>query len=420
MESPPAEDFGGAQPVMRTGSSTGSHGYLRLSPLEVATCDVLGHAAVPPRPVAIDSTPLAALERCLLPALLRPPCVIAFSGGRDSSCVLAAAVQLARREGLPTPIALTRRWPQHPGTDESYWQELVISALRVADWEQVEYEETDVIGPSSTGSLLRRGLLWPPLVHAWPALVARAKGGSFVNGEGGDEVFGPRRCTPVLFALSRWRHLSLRDASAAAAALAPRALRRRNALRSFSEVAPWLRAGTRTEYQRQLADEQVAEPLPWARSLRWHLGWRSIEIGATNLALLAAEEGARFFQPLLDPAFVVALGRSAGPLGHRGRTNAMRSVFQGLLPDELLARTTKPDFTSAVFGTWTTDFVRSWDGTGVDTALIDIEALRDAWQKPSPPAGTSLLVQQAWLSKVQAAPTAPGRRSRASDMGTER
>jgi hypothetical protein len=86
----------------------------------------------------------------------------------------------------------------------------------------------------------------------------------------------------------------------------------------------------------------------------------------------------------------------------------MRSIFQGLLPDELLARTTKPDFMSAVFGTWTTDFVRSWDGAGVDTALIDIEALRAAWQKPAPPAGTSLLVQQAWLSKVPGSPRRPG------------
>ncbi len=395
-------------------------GYLSLRPLEIATCDVLGHKAPPPLPDAVPRSPRAALENALLPALLKPPCVVAFSGGRDSSSVLALATDLARREGLPPPIALTRRWPRHPGTDESYWQELVMGALDIADWERIDYEETDVIGPSSTASLLRHGLLWPPLAHSWPAMFARARGGSFVNGEGGDEVFGARRCTPVLYALARWRHLRLNEAGAAAIALAPRAVRRREALRSFRGAGPWLRAEARAEYQRQLSEEKAAEPLPWARSLWWHLGWRSLEIGSTNLALLAAEEGAQLFQPLLDPVFVASLGRSAGPLGHRGRTNAMRSVFRGLLPDELLARTTKPDFTSAVFGTWTSDFVRRWDGTGVDTSLVDLEALRQAWQRPSPPAGTSLLVQQAWLSTVQRSPAPPGGAILRTKMDAER
>ena len=382
-------------------------GFLPLRPLEVATCDVLGHESPRPQPDSVPRSPRAALEAALLPALLKPPCVVAFSGGRDSSGVLAVATDLARREGLQPPVALTRRWPRHPGTDESYWQELVITVLGVADWERVDYDETDVIGPSSSPSLLRHGLLWPPLAHSWPALFARAKGGSFVNGEGGDEVFGPRRCTPVLYALARGRHLRLDEAGAAAVALAPRALRRREALRSFGQVAPWLRAEPRAEYQRQLSEEKVAEPLPWAQSLWWHLSWRSLQVGTTNLALLAAEEGAQLFQPLLDPVFVAALGRSAGPLGHRGRTNAMRSVFRGLLPEELLVRTTKPDFTSAIFGGWTTDFVRAWDGTGLDTSLVNPEALRQAWQRPTPPAGTSLLVQQAWLSKVQLSPAPP-------------
>ena len=408
-----------AEPVGGPGSPPESAGYLPLRPLEVATCDVLGHVAPPPQPEALDLTPLAALERCLLPALMRPPCVVAFSGGRDSSGVLAAAVHLARREGLPPPIALTRRWPRHPGTDESYWQELVISALGVADWERVDYEETDVIGPSSRASLARRGLLWPPLVHSWPALFARARGGSFVNGEGGDEVFGPRRCTPVLYALAHWRHLRLPAASAAAMALAPRPLRRQGAFRSFKDAAPWLRAEARAEYQRQLAEEKAGEPLHWARSLWWHLGWRSLQLGSTNLALIATEEGARLFQPLLDPVFVAALGRSAGPLGHRGRTNAMRTVFHGLLPDELLARTTKPDFTSAIFGTWTRDFVHDWDGSGVETSLVDLEALRKAWQKPSPPAGTSLLIQQAWLGRVPTVPAPTGGTTLRANVSTE-
>lgn len=383
-------------------------GFLPLAPLEVATCNVLGHLPAQPFQGSPPSSPRAALEKALLPALLKPPCIVAFSGGRDSSCVLALAVQLARREGLEPPVALTRRWPKLPSTQESYWQELVVAALGLKDWERVDYEETDVVGPSSRESLLRHGLIWPPLAHSWPALFARARGGSFVNGEGGDEIFGPRRCTAVIYALSRGRHIHARDATTAALALAPRAFRRRQALRSFRAVAPWLRAEAREEYQRQLAEEVAAEPLVWAQSLWWHLSWRSVQVASANLGLLAREQGTELYQPLLDPGFVASFGHTAGPLGHRGRTNAMRSVFAGLVPDEVLARTTKPDFTSAVFGDWTKDFVTHWDGSGVDTAVVDPEALGRAWQTASPPAGTSLLVQQAWLSKVGAHGTGRG------------
>ena len=41
-----------------------------------------------------------ALEAAVLPALQRPPCLVSFSGGRDSSAVLAVAADVARRHGL--------------------------------------------------------------------------------------------------------------------------------------------------------------------------------------------------------------------------------------------------------------------------------------------------------------------------------
>jgi len=58
--------------------------------------------------------------RCA-PALLRPPCVVAFSGGRDSSRLLAAAADLAAREDLAPPTAYTFRYPLDPAADESHW-----------------------------------------------------------------------------------------------------------------------------------------------------------------------------------------------------------------------------------------------------------------------------------------------------------
>ena len=95
----------------RSGSLTP---HLKLTPREVAygfaygKCDQLGPL---PR-VAARWRPLAAMESAILPALRRPPCLVSFSGGRDSSIVLAVAASAARRQGLSLPIPVTRAFPR--------------------------------------------------------------------------------------------------------------------------------------------------------------------------------------------------------------------------------------------------------------------------------------------------------------------
>ena len=101
-----------------------------LSRFEIATGMVFGTGddrSTLPDPDG--STPLEALERELLPALLRPPCMVSFSGGRDSSAVLAGAVNLARREGLPPPIPVTNVFPDVREADEHQWQQHVVRHL---------------------------------------------------------------------------------------------------------------------------------------------------------------------------------------------------------------------------------------------------------------------------------------------------
>src|SRR5487761_457194 len=120
-------------------SVTDSPLLYRMTPTETAWGWVTGGlpAPLPPR-CRHGGSPLAAMEATILPALARPPCVVQFSGGRDSSLVLAVAASLARREGMAPPVAFTHRFPAVPGADEDEWQELVIRHLGVADWERVE------------------------------------------------------------------------------------------------------------------------------------------------------------------------------------------------------------------------------------------------------------------------------------------
>ena len=102
----------------------------RPSSLEIATGIAFGSApGMAPLWPAFPSgeTPLTALERACLPALEYGPCLVSFSGGRDSSLVLAAATRAARRHGLPLPVPVTNRFAGVPYADESTWQELVMA-----------------------------------------------------------------------------------------------------------------------------------------------------------------------------------------------------------------------------------------------------------------------------------------------------
>jgi asparagine synthase (glutamine-hydrolysing) len=75
--------------------------WFRTTPLALASGVVWGRdpAASPLPPAPPGVTVRAALEAVMVRALHRPPCVVSFSGGRDSSAVLALATHVARREG---------------------------------------------------------------------------------------------------------------------------------------------------------------------------------------------------------------------------------------------------------------------------------------------------------------------------------
>ena len=76
-------------------------------------------------------------------------------------------------------------------------------------------------------------------------------------------------------------------------------------------------------------------------------------------------------------------------------------MFAGLLPDALLARSTKAHFNDAFFGTHSHTFARSWDGTGLPEELIDRDALVSHWSAEAPTAKSFTLLQAAWLASAR-------------------
>jgi len=390
----------------------------RMTPQEIAWGFVTGE------PAHIEGTatgarvaragardPLDVLRAVVARALLRPPCLVEFSGGRDSSLVLAVALEVARRESLPLPVAVTFRFPGYPEADESAWQEAVVRHLGVTEWVRLDgVPSFDLLGPTSTTSLGRTGVVWPPLAHSRGPVLAMARGGSLVTGEGGDEVFGAGRATPLRQVLGRMAPLDARAARHLALALAPRPLRRagyRRLYRRHLEV-PWLAPGATDELVSQLAAEAAREPLDQRRALPRLRLRRSVALGLATVDALAAAAGVQCVHPLLDSTFLAALARKGGPLGFTGRDAAMAAAASEVLPRPVLRRHTKARFNAVAFGPHSRRFAARWRGEGVcvpgrggfvvPPGTVDAERLAAMWAAPEPPAGTFALLQACWLA----------------------
>jgi asparagine synthase (glutamine-hydrolysing) len=368
------------------------------------------------------ATPLEAIEEAVLPGLMRPPCLVLFSGGRDSSLILAAAIRVARREGLPAPVAFTQRFAGVEESREDEWQEEVVRHLGVEDWERLDLsDELDLVGPVAGPSLLRHGLVWPPLAHTHGTEWARARGGSIIDGEGGDEVFGSGRLRPVR-ALARTGRPSRQDLGRAAVAVSPRSLRTALFRRRYRDALAldWLRPLPRRELEQALARDLASEPLDWRRAVTRHPMLRGVHLAMGNLDTLGEEYDVSSLHPLLAPGVTAALARVGGPFGFPDRTIAMSRLFAGLLPQAVLARKTKARFNRVVFNEHSREFVSRWTGGGVDTELVDVEELRRIWSEPRVNALTFALLQGCWLAANAASQKSSGEsraraRSSASD-----
>jgi hypothetical protein len=380
-----------------------------LSPLEISSGLVLPpsrRAPALPR-LAPGTTPRAAFERAILPALRRSPCLVSFSGGRDSSAVLAVATALARREGLPLPVPVTHRFPG-AATRETEWQEQVIGHLGLAEWLRIDAAgDLDCVGPVATEVLRRHGLLWPCNAYFHVPIFEAAAGGAVLTGVGGDEAFSPSSWTHAFNVLRLKARPGPRNLMHIGFAFSPQVVKRAVIRRSLPEVCPWLRPAARARIERFVAAEAASEPLRWRTRYRHLADSGYLEICLDSLAVLAGDHDVAPAHPFHDAVFLAAL--AALPRGSRPttRTEAMRMLVGDLLPEPVLSRSTKARFDDVFWTEHARALVADWDGEGVDPEIVDVDRLRAEWASETPEAHTFTLLQSVWLTRARAAGQLP-------------
>ena len=366
-----------------------------LSAVEVAAGFPIG-LGPPSRLPHVTEHPLAALELAVAPFLSKPPCCVAFSGGRDSSLVLAAAVRAAAEHGYDAPVALTIHSRDDVEAHERAWQELVLDHLGVRQHVVFEIDDTfDFVGPVAVEEIRRRGVLYPANSHGFDPLLRHATGGSLLLGLGGDEVLSGHRWTRVNDVLARRRAPTGRDLGRLAVAALPSALRKQALGRRLAFDAPsWLRPAA-AEALEPLHREAMNEPVRFDRVVPHAARVRTLVVSLESLDRLSGD--VTVVTPFLDPRFLASLSHAGGARGWGGRAAVMHAIADGVLPDAILDRPDKARFAATYFGDATRAFAGEWTGGGVDPQLVDVEALRSAWLQPRPDFRSALLLQLAWL-----------------------
>jgi asparagine synthetase B (glutamine-hydrolysing) len=332
------------------------------------------------------------------------PCVVSFSGGRDSSLLLVAACRAAARLGVDPPVPATLVYPDRPEADEGKWQELIVRQLGLDDWLRIPVgSELDVVGPFARRALKAEGPLFPANAYTALPLAEVAAGGSLLLGIGGDELLGRLRWAHVHDLLGGRRRPDWRDPGRLLAALLPGKLRARltpGAVGPAGELH-WLRPTARVELRRRERLE-AAEPVLWSRAAATVPRQRGVALAVATVQRLCGPMSVSAAAPLLDPLFVQSVAHAGGLAGFGSRTKALRAIAGDSLPRALVERRSKARFNRAFFEAHSRAFARQWSGAGVDEALVDPEALRAEWLRPVPDFRTAMLLQAAWFAQRQA------------------
>jgi asparagine synthetase B (glutamine-hydrolysing) len=372
----------------------------RHLPLEACIAAVWGEdESAPALPQADGRTPRAVLEDIALRCLRRSPCLVTFSGGRDSSAVLAVATHVAREHGLAPPIPVTNRFPAAQQADESDWQERVVAHLGLTDWVRLSWtDELDLVGPYAQRVLRRHGPLLPFNAHFIEPLLEQAAGGSLLTGIGGDELFYPGDRRTVVRLLYARERPSRHDLRRLAREAAPRAVRTRLIERELPFDFGWLHESVRSRITHDYAKAAAEWPLRWDRSLEALWRSRHVQCIHSTLQAMASAHDTELNSPFIDGDLLSACARHAGAAGLPGRGSALIDLVGDLLPEDVLRRTTKAGFDNPFWNRHARAFVEGWSGRGVDERLVSVEALRAEWRLPQPTGNSYTLLQHAWLA----------------------
>ena len=335
------------------------------------------------------------------PALEASPCMVAFSGGRDSSAILAVATEVARRNGLPDPIPLTFRYGDHPRTWETEWQELVVRHLDLRDWRVLDFRaEFDVLGPMARSILRRHGLFWPPNSHTTVPMLEAAAGGSLLTGNGGDEVFRSvvkvKTMTPLQVIRSMPPHRALMVGVVHSLPLRWKILAQYHHGLRF----PWLRPRARREVHRRFVESSLQRQRGDRHYLERLADSRYLELQQAIVSELTREAEVNLVEPFFEPLFLRALLAQTPETGFPNRNAAMEHFFGELLPQTVMERTTKAVFSESFWGPDSRAFARDWDGRGLDPSLVYVERLRSEWLRPKPDMRSATAIQAAWLNST--------------------
>ena len=323
---------------------------------------------------------------------------VCFSGGRDSSAVLALAVHLARRRGALLPIPVTLRFPRHPESNESQWQYMVIEHLGLSEWIVIERSDVDMLDPAITKMLTERGLFYPSQIGSYLPIVSAAAGGVLLTGEGGDESFGGWQFRAALHPVEWGLRSAAKAAAVAMLSHGPSAMKRR--YRRRGQPYPWLTDAGRAAVESALDESSEIEPVAWRRYLAWAFARRSWHLAQHTFDEIGEASDCRIAHPLAEPSLLGSLAANWSRRGPGDRTDVMQAVVGDLLPRRVVEREDKAILASVFIGERATAFIQQWDGSGVDAEWVDANALREVWRRRYPYVGSFNLLHQAWLAKA--------------------
>lgn len=336
----------------------------------------------------------------------RGPCYIPFSGGRESSMLIAIGTRYARRHGYRDPVPITLRSPDLGSAEQIRLQERVIAHVGLTDWERVELKENlDLIGEVAARTLLRTGPLWPPNAYMMVPLLEAARDGVFVLVTGFSDFFSYWCWAPLSSLLAGHRRPAPRDVALLGAMLMPAPMRARMARRrGVPPPMPWLRAPAEQRALAMMARRQAEVPVHFDRAMRTQVTHRCFDTAARTIRGLGEAFGTTTDLPLCRPEVVASLSSAGGWRGFDGLTDLLQRLCGDLLPAGALAARSGPDLTRMFFGERTREFAASWDGGGLDESLVDPEMLRRNWLSDRPDSRTACLLQHAWLSEQVSCP----------------